>query len=360
MSSQQSVVDLFKQIAGNQFGFFSKLKSITDILDSEVPSGSCDLTFGQLVGRKDIRSIGTKAIFDPEDGDFLGVLKQSTLLRCYPRHLNTLSEKDEDERVVNTKLSTLVTRPAPHLSPSATPLDALEVFLNQDCDCLFVYDDPQSIMGVVTPKDVVKTMAVYYQIYSQVKPLQRLRLIDLDEMQLDEIYYRGAQTARDIMRAIPLLDGSEPVLAAIKTMHDSNSTIVGLWDKDESVSRIISLEDILIALSPPTDLRVFSMTSESGSDELEVPGGRLDLIPWEEMCESKDPVLRDACFDIVAEKTSIIEPTSRLQEVLTQLLVGHTDHVLLVKDGDTLEGVITIRELLRIFKTLLRIQGWES
>ena len=360
MHSQQSVVDLFKQIAGNQFGFFGRLQSITDIVDSEVPKASCDENFGNLVGRKDVRSVGSQAIFDPEDGELIGVLKHSTILRCYPRHLNTLSEKDDDARILSTNLSSLVTRPAPHLNPSAKPLDALEVFLNQDCDCLFIYEDPKNIMGVVTPKDVIKTMAVYYQIYSQVKPLQRLRLIDLDEMQLDEIFYRGAQTARDIMRTLPILDGGEPVLAAIKAMHDHQSTVVGLLDKKEVVSQVISLDDVLVAMATPTDLRVFSQVTESAEEELVVPGTKLDLVPWEEMCESKDPVLREQCNEIASPKTSNLEPTTRVQEVLGHLLTGHNDHVLLIKNGETLEGAITLRELLRIFKTLLRIQNWEN
>ena len=360
MTVQQSVVDIFKQIAGNQFGFFARLSSITDMLDSDFTTASCDEKFGKFVGRTNVREIGSRGVVDPDDGQLIGILKQSTILRCRPFHLNTLAEKDEDEAIVTAPLSTLVTRPVPNLPSTATPLDAIEVFLGQDCDCIFVYDDPQEILGVVTPFDVAKTIAVYNQIYRPAKPLQRLRLIDLDDMPLDEIFYRGAQTARDFMRQLPSVAADEPVLAVIKAMHDHHSTVIGLANENQDVHKVISLEDILIEQNPPTDLRNFGQTLNPAADEKKSSVGQLDLVPWAEVCESRDPVFQKPAAAVATTKTTDVEPTTRLSEILEILLEDKEEHVILVKSGSMLEGAVTIREVLRLFKTVLRIQRWES
>ena len=360
MVEQQSVVNLFKQIAGNEFGFFSRLRTITDLIENNVPLVSCDDDYGQFVGRKNVRTLGSRGVYDPEDGELIGILKQSTILRFYPRYLNTLREKDEDADVLNTRIVSLITRPLPQLARDASPLDAIEIFLERDIDCLFIYEDGKPI-GVVTPIEFVKTMAVYYQIYLQVKPLKRLRLMDLDELQLDEIFYRGAQTARDCAGHLPVLAGEEPVLAIIKAMHDTGSNIIGLTDSEKRINKVISLNDILIVLAPPKNYVEYCAGEDKlGDDKTVGPETIWDLVPWEDMCVSKDSVLREPAYQIAKTKTSLIEPTTRLQDVLTTLLESHEDQVLLVKDGKELQGVITIRQILRIFKTLLRIQKWES
>ena len=352
---QQSVVDLFKQIAGNEFGFFGRLNSLTDVVNSEIPTTSCDDSFGRFVGRKDVRSIGSRGIVDPEDGHLIGVLKKSTVLRCYPRYLNTLAEKDEDEEIVNAQLSALVTRPAPSLAPTASIMEALDQFIQEDCDLIFVCEDPMELLGVVTPKDIAKTIVVYNQLYSPAKNLQRLRLIDLDEMQLDEIFCRGAQTARDFMQPMPTMDGGEPVLSAIRIMHDHQTTSVALFDESQAVSQVISLEDILVARKPPNDLRVFCQVADQTQS---VAVGKLNLLPFDELCESRDPVIQEPASSLANTTFSEVQPTSRLREVLAQLVDSHQEHVILVKSGDQLEGAISIREILRIFKTMLRIQSW--
>ena len=354
MIANQSVVDLFKKIADNKFGFFDKVKSVSDLLDTEIPTASHEHTLGQIIGRADVRTISSRGVIDADDGELIGVVKSSTLLRCSPRYLNTLAEKESDTSVLRTRVAAIVTRPAVHLAPSAAPLEAIDIFLNRDCDCVFVYDDPKAVVGVVQPVDFVRTMLVYYEIQNQTRPLQRLRLIDLDEMQLDEIFFCGAQTARDIMQPLITLDEGEPVLAAVKAMHDNNTSVVGLMDRNETATNVLTAQDVLVGQRVPENI----LSLCNPNEESNPVKGLLDLLSWNDLLVSDDPVLSDSAKSLASIKASVVEPTTRAREVLAILAKSSPNHVILVKSGAKVEGVITVREVLRIFKTLLKIQAW--
>ncbi|MEM6986411.1 MAG: CBS domain-containing protein [Pseudomonadota bacterium] len=358
MMAGQRVVDLFQQLARNEFGFFSRLESVVDLLDTHVPTVSCDDTFGRLIGRKDARSIGTLGVIDPDDRQLIGVLNQTTIQRCFPRFLNTLAERDEDSRILGTSIVSLVSRPVPKVPSSATPLEAVERFLNGSCDCLFVYDDDKKIVGVVKPIDFLKTMMAYYQLYNQVKPLQRLRLIDLDALQIDEIFFRGAQTARDIMQPLTTLDATENGLTAIKAMHERQSTILGLVGNDQEISSVLTADDMLLALAPPAGIRELAKIANRPDSATEQAMNKLDLLPLDELLESEDPAIQEELHALSSTGTTVIEPTTRIQDVLTHLIEADDGHVLLVKNESTVEGYVTVREILRVNKMLFRIRAW--
>ncbi|MEM9603506.1 MAG: CBS domain-containing protein [Pseudomonadota bacterium] len=356
--AQQRVVDLFQQLARNEFGFFSRLESVTDLMDPQVPTASCDTSFGHLVGRKDVRSIGSVGVIDPDDRQLIGVLSRSTIQRCFPRFLNTLAEKDDDVRILATKLTALVSRPVPNVPSTTTPLEAVEFFLNGTGDCLFVYDDAKTVLGVVKPIDFLKTMMAYYQLYNQIKPLQRLRLIDLDALQIDEIFFRGAQTARDIMQPLVILDDSQTGLDAVKAMHEHETTVIGLRDQDGNVDTVLTTDDLLISMQAPEGIRemahIASLPDASGGK----PVSQLDLLPLNEISESSDPAFEEPLHALAGTNVTLIEPTTRIQEVLSQLIDAEEGHVLLVKNGTATEGTVTVREILRVNKMLFRIRAW--
>ncbi len=356
--SEQRVVDLFQQIASNEFGFFARLQTVMDLVDRQVPTVSCDDNFGLFVGRRDVRSMGSVGVIDPDDRQLIGVLDRTTVQRCYPRYLNTLVEKDDDAQILGMSLTSFVTRPVPHVPSTATPLAVLELFEKRQCDCVFVYDDSKKILGVVRPTDFLKTMMVYYQIHSQVNPLQRLRLVDLDTLQLDEIFFRGAQTARDVMGSIALIDESELVLAAVKAMHDNQTTVLGVLDESGDVTSVVTADDVFIAQSVPTDIRALAAIANRSDTKEGEATGKLALLPWDILSASRDPVMREPVQSLVGTKVATIEATTRVQEVVSQLLMSEEDLVFLVKSGSKVEGVITVDHILRIFKTLLKIQGW--
>lgn len=356
--AQPRVVDLFKQIANNEFGFFSRIESVMDLVDSQIPVVSCDENFGRFVGRNDVRSLGTMGVIDPEDRQLIGTLHRSTVQRCFPRFLNTLAEQDGDARILGTSISSLVTRPVPQVPSTASPLETVAQFLESDCDCLFVYDDAKKVIGVVRPVDFLKTMMAYYQIYSQAKPLQRLRLVDLDQLNVDEVFHRGAQTARDIMQPATTLDQRETSLAAIQAMHDQDTDVICLTEDDRHTDSVLTVDDILIALAPPDGVKALAQVANPPSRTDGKPTGKLDLISMEQLRESQDPALQDPVLSTAETTTTTIEPTTRLQDVLSTLTEAEASHVLLIKDGDKVLGTITTRDILRVNKMLFRIKAW--
>ena len=51
----------------------------------------------------------------------------------------------------------------------------------------------------------------------------------------------------------------------------------------------------------------------------------------------------------------VVSPTSRLAETLTKLVETGRD-VVLVQDGDQLLGTVTLHDIVRVFRTLMRLQ----
>jgi CBS domain-containing protein len=51
----------------------------------------------------------------------------------------------------------------------------------------------------------------------------------------------------------------------------------------------------------------------------------------------------------------VVSPTSRLAETLTKLVETGRD-VVLVQDGDQLIGTVTLHDIVRVFRTLMRLQ----
>ena len=92
----QSVVDLFQQLARNEFGFFARLQSVSEIMSTTVPTVNSEMSIGDLIGRRDPCSLGSFAVVDSTKGDLIGLLKHTTILRCLPRYVNTLKESDRD------------------------------------------------------------------------------------------------------------------------------------------------------------------------------------------------------------------------------------------------------------------------
>lgn len=340
----QSVVDLFQQLARNEFGFFSRLRSISEIMSAQVPRVDSDCTVGDVLGRRDPATIGSIAVVDSEKGDLIGLLKQSTILRCLPRYLNTLKEGDRDRQILGTNVCDLVTRQTPSLRTTATPLDALEMMVGQNCDAVLVYDDPHQLKGIVTPVNFAFTMLLYYRVFQQVAPLQRLRLVDLDsELSLDEIFCRGAQTARDVMSPPIAIASREPVATAITMMNENNVQFLPTLDEHNLVAGVVSENDILTALHPPTRLAMLGQSAAMPT--------MVDLL-----ASGQEPALSEPVSSVARSRLLSVQPTSRLSETLTLLVETGRDAVVVQSDGQ-LHGIVTLKDVIRVFRTLMRLQS---
>lgn len=339
----QSVVDLFQQLARNEFGFFTRLQSVTELMSTSVPTVSSEVSIGDVIGRRDPSTMGSFAVVDSTKGDLIGVLKQSTVLRCLPRYLNTLNEGDRDRAILTTNVCDLMTRRSAHISPSGTPLEALEMMMQKEIDFVLVYDNPHELRGVITPISFANTMLLYYRVFQQQQPLQRLRLVDLDsDLSLDEIFCRGAQTARDVMNTPVAISFREPVATAITLMNTNCVQHLPVLDDRKQVTGIVSQNDILTALQPPSRLSLADETC--------------DLPALEDLLASDhEPTLSEPVSNIAKSRVITVAPTSRLAETLTRLTETGRDAVL-VQDEGQLVGIVTLSDIVRVFRTLMRLQ----
>ncbi|HRA87203.1 MAG TPA: hypothetical protein PK992_04020, partial [Planctomycetaceae bacterium] len=116
-----SVVELFQKLARNQFGFFERLQTVAELMSTSVSTIDSESLLSDLVGRRDPATIGSLAVIDADKRDVIGLLRHSTLLRCIPRYLNTLKEKDRDSTILATNVCDLASRRFIHINSSASP-----------------------------------------------------------------------------------------------------------------------------------------------------------------------------------------------------------------------------------------------
>ena len=65
----QSVIDLFQQLARNEFGFFERLQTVSEIMSTNVPTVSSEVSIGEMIGRRDPLTVGSMAVIDAAKGD---------------------------------------------------------------------------------------------------------------------------------------------------------------------------------------------------------------------------------------------------------------------------------------------------
>jgi CBS domain-containing protein len=340
----QSVVDLFNQLARNEFGFFARLKSVTELMTTPVPVVSSELTLGDVVGRKDPSKLNSVAVIDSAKGDLIGLLKHSTILLCLPRYLNTLKENDRDRSILTTNVCNLVSRQSPSLSSSATLLEALEILVRQDCEQILIYDDPHQLKGMITPGSFARAMLLYYSVFQQQQALQRLRLVDLDsDLSLDEIFCRGAQTVRDVMSAPVAIASREPVATAITMMSENRVRFLVVLDDNNQVTGVVSQNDILVALQPPVRASLLDHKCTLPS--------MVDLLS-----SGQEATLSEPVTSIAKSRLITVSPTSRLPEALSRLVETDRD-VVVVQDEKQLLGMVSLSDVVRVFRTLMRLQA---
>jgi CBS domain-containing protein len=197
---------------------------------------------------------------------------------------------------------------------------------------------------MITPGSFARAMLLYYSVFQQLQPLQRLRLVDLDsELSLDEIFCRGAQTARDVMSAPVAIASREPVATAITMMRDNRVRFLVVLDDNNQIAGVVSQNDILVALQPPV--------RPSLLDHKCALPAMVDLLAGGQEATLSEPVTSVAKSRIIT-----VSPTSRLSETLGRLTETERDLVV-VQDDRQLLGTVSLTDIVRVFRTLMRLQS---
>jgi CBS domain-containing protein len=202
---------------------------------------------------------------------------------------------------------------------------------------------PWKLKGMITPGSFARAMLLYYSVFQQLQPLQRLRLVDLDsELSLDEIFCRGAQTARDVMSTPVAIASREPVATAITMMRDNRVRFLLVQDDNNQIVGVVSQNDILFALQPPA--------RPSLLDHKCALPAMVDLL-----ASGQEATLSEPITSIAKSRLITVSPTSRLSETLSRLIETERD-VVVVQDEKQLLGTVSLSDVVRVFRTLMRLQ----
>ena len=92
----QSVIDLFQQLARNEFGFFERLQTVSEIMSINVPTVSSEVSVGEMIGRRDPLALGSMAVTSVAKGRLISVSPTARLADVLTR----LAENGRDIVVV--------------------------------------------------------------------------------------------------------------------------------------------------------------------------------------------------------------------------------------------------------------------
>lgn len=345
--TQQSVVDLFQQLSRNEFGFFGRVSSVGEIMCRDFEKVNCSATLQKVLDTRNMWCKEPLAVIEPSANEVLGILESTTILRCCPRFYGTLGESKTGEAALNTSVSWLANRNAPQVTPDTSMLETLEQMIRGQHDCVLVRTEPYSLDGIVRPRDFVRLVNLYFEVCQPSTELQRLRLVDLDnELPLDEVFRRGAQTARDIMYRPWTIRPQDPVADAIRVMQQHKVRQVALVNDDGNVEGVITDRHILAAMDPPEKCTI-----------LDLPTTIPPLATL--VSEIRDPVLTESASSLVNARPPVVNATCLLPEALQVLLATDQDAII-AEDPPRPFGMITMTTLMHVLRTLMRLELLKS
>ena len=337
------VIDLFNQLADNDYGFFQRINSISDIMTADVKKLTLDDTFEQtsaLFRRHGIHHAPVIA----DDGDIVGVVSDRDLLRHRPPLLGTAAEGDNDQLALRSPASQFMTRGTIAVSSSDAPVSALALMLDHHVDCVLVYDANNELEGILTSRDFMKMVLLFHQVCTRGPDLVRFRLVDLDlkrGLPLDVIFSRGTRSVRDVMtKDVTVLSETDTIANAMDLMKSLKVRHLPVVDESTQLLGMVSDRDILEFLPLP--------------------------VPRQELHRSRE--FREVLFAVQDDRTlqqriTIImntEPTVVRENGLftdaVNVFMNQTTSGLPVLDHDhRLCGILTTTDVLRVFRITLQI-----
>ena len=339
-----SVVDLFNQIAENDFGFFQQVRTVTDVMTKSPHCLTLDVTFETALKLLKKGRFHHAPVLNPDDQAVVGIVSDRDLLRHHPRRLGKAAEGDDDHRRLKDGVAKFMTRKPVWCSSECSPVKAMTLMLDSHVDSVLVSADGKTLDGIVTPRNLIKTLLLYHHVCTRDFDLRRLRLVDLDlrnGIPLDEVFARGAQTVRDVMtKDVATIQSDDVLSTAINRMKEQKIRHLPVVNKEQDVVGILSDREILKCLPPP-ELR-------SGEPEQHF---REVLFDTNDKATLHLPV-----HSVMCEQAPSVNPDVLLTDALA-ILNGTTVSGLSVVDADTrhLCGILTTSDILRVFRVVMQI-----
>lgn len=339
------VVSLFNQLADNSFGFFQQVQTVGDVLGPKPGSLTLDNTLSDVVELLNRERVHHVPVLDPDTQSLIGVVSDRDVLRQTPSSLGTAAEQDEDQKALRTAVPNFMTRNPIWCTRECSLVKAMSLMLEHHIDSVLVSPDGKALEGIVTPRDFVRTLLLYHTVCTRDVNLRRLRLVDLDfgsGLPLDEIFARGAQTARDVMtKDVVTIAGDQPTSEAIRLMREHEIRHLPVVDSDNSLVGMLSDRDVLRHLPP----------SDSVSQPDETAGFRDALFDTE-----NDVALRQTVQTIMSREANPVSPDMLLTDALTALKSDDVCGLPVVeKSSSQLCGILTTSDVLKVFRVVMQL-----
>ena len=334
------VIELFNQLARNDFGFFQKIASVADVMSSEFKMITLDHTYEQIAEL--FRQTGFQhAPVAADDGDVVGIVSDRDLCRFRPPRLGTAAEADDDHRVLQVPAAQFMTRGVISVPTSSPLLGAVRKMLEHHIDSVLVHDDSHQVKGIITPHDLMKLIILFHQVCTRDQGLERLRLVDLDVsrgLPLDAIFSRGARSVRDVMtRDAKCLSEKDSIQTAMELMQSLRVRHLPVISTDKRLAGMVSDREILRELPPIS----------SRPDQVENERFRSRLF-------ATDAPVVGSVAAIMDTQPSTVSPDGLFVDAVNQLVDTASNALPVVEDGK-LVGILTTMDVLRVLGVILQI-----
>lgn len=339
-----NALELLRQLERNEFGFFQRVRLVSDLMTHEVPSLTLDDNLEIAIQLFKRTKASHAPVIDPEKKDVVGLVSDRELLRHRPRYVGTLGEQEQDQRSMKTPISFMMVRNTMHVRANGLLSESLSLLLDNNLECLLVYDDPTHIEGLLTRSDFLNSVLLYQRFCVRAAQLKRLRLVDLDKgLPIDEIFRRGAQTVRDVMtNPAPTVRAEQTVGEAMELLQEQRLRHLVVVDDKECTVGVLSDRDVVRALPPPP------RTASLGSDSRKF---RAALFAT----DKHEPVLRERVAAIMSAKLLTTSPASLLVDAVTTM-TDKNIHCLPVRDAERrLVGLLTVTDILRVIRMVWKL-----
>lgn len=93
-----------------------------------------------------------------DNGKLIGVISDRDILKTVSPYVGTPAETTHDTATLNKRAHQIMTRKPITVGPDTKILDAVELFNHKGISCLPVVDDQSKPVGIVTWRDILKTI----------------------------------------------------------------------------------------------------------------------------------------------------------------------------------------------------------
>ncbi len=130
--------------------------NVDAIMSRDVETVAPDVTLMEI--QEVLRKRGFRHLLVVEDGALVGVISDRDVLRVISPFLDTLSESARDVKTLMRPASDVMRSDPVSASPDTSVEDAASTLLEHTISCLPVIGDDAQIQGIVTTKDLLRSL----------------------------------------------------------------------------------------------------------------------------------------------------------------------------------------------------------